>query len=124
MAWPDTVRRGDVDITWFNGTGGGGQHRNKHANCCRMTHRPTGIRSTGQASRERKTNRRDAFNALAKKLIPMMRAAVLDRPGVEELTTRCRTYNFPRQTATDHRTGVQQDLARTLDGDLDPFLLR
>lgn len=122
MAWPETVRRHDVDITWFNGKGGGGQHRNKHANCCRMVHKPTGFKATGQAHRERPANRRDAFDALVKKLLPLMKAAVLDRPGVLEMTERVRTYNFPRQTVTDHRTGKKYDLASTLDGDLDTII--
>ncbi len=120
MAWPETVRRTDFEITWFNGTGGGGQHRNKRANCCRMVHRPTGFRTTGQSHRERPANEREAFRAMSKKLVPLMKAAVLDRPAVVEMTERVRTYHFPRREVIDHRVpGERFNLARTLDGHLD-----
>lgn len=125
MAWPETVRKSDLTITWFNGTGGGGQHRNKHANCCRIVHNPTGFKATGQSHRERPANQREAFAALAKKLVPLMKAAVLDRPGVLEMTQRVRTYNFPRREVIDHRVpGERFNLSRTLDGDLDQIYRR
>lgn len=45
--------RKDFDIDWFSGTGAGGQHRNKHQNCIRITHRETGIRVQCTKHRER-----------------------------------------------------------------------
>jgi protein subunit release factor A len=56
-----SVTKKDLDITWFSGTGKGGQHRNKHQNCCRIKHRDSGVIVTGQESRERKVNLRKAF---------------------------------------------------------------
>lgn len=60
-----SVTKKDFEITWFSGTGGGGQHRNKHQNCCRLKHKDTGIIKTGQAHRERPRNQSDALNAMA-----------------------------------------------------------
>lgn len=59
-----TVTKKDFDITWFSGTGAGGQHRNKHQNSCRLKHRETGIIKTGQSHREREANKREAFEAM------------------------------------------------------------
>lgn len=56
----------DFEVTWFSGTGGGGQHRNKHQNCCRIKHKATGIIKTGQSQRERSANQREALQAIAK----------------------------------------------------------
>ena len=51
-----SITRKDFEITWFGGSGAGGQHRNKHHNCCRIVHKASGIMSTGQGSRSREQN--------------------------------------------------------------------
>jgi len=55
----------DFHLTWFSGTGGGGQHRNKHMNCCRLKHIPSGVVKTGQSNRTRPANQAEALNAIA-----------------------------------------------------------
>lgn len=59
-----SVTKKDLDITFFSGTGAGGQHRNKHQNCVRMYHPDSDVRTTGQSNRERGANLREAFNSL------------------------------------------------------------
>lgn len=59
-----SVTKKDLEISYFSGTGGGGQHRNKHQNCVKMYHKNSGARSTGQSSKERKSNLKEAFNSL------------------------------------------------------------
>lgn len=61
-----SVTKKDLSIEYFSGTGGGGQHRNKHQNCVRMYHKESGARSTGQSSKERRSNLKEAFNNLVK----------------------------------------------------------
>ncbi len=61
-----TVTKKDLTLTWFSGSGGGGQHRNKHANCCRIKHNATGIISTGQSHKDRPSNQKEALQGLAK----------------------------------------------------------
>lgn len=56
-----SVTKKDLDITYFSGTGPGGQNRNKVKNCVRMRHPESGASSTGQSSRDRQHNLRDAF---------------------------------------------------------------
>ncbi len=54
----------DFKLEWYSGSGAGGQHRNKHQNCCRITHIETGLRAQGTESRERPTNQGKAFERL------------------------------------------------------------
>ena len=59
----------DFEIDWFNGTGCGGQYRNKTANCCRITHIATGLRAQATRQRNRVDNQREAFKRLCQMLI-------------------------------------------------------
>jgi len=59
-----SITRKDFTLTWFSGTGAGGQHRNKHQNCCRIKHNESGVINTGQSNRTRVANQREAFTGL------------------------------------------------------------
>lgn len=61
-----SITKKDFDINFFSGTGAGGQHRNKHQNCVRMTHKESGTMSTGQSSRSRESNLKEAFRNISK----------------------------------------------------------
>lgn len=59
----------DFELQWYSGSGAGGQHRNKHQNCCRITHIESGISAIGTESKSRITNQKIAFDRLVKKLL-------------------------------------------------------
>ena len=59
-----SVTKKDLEITYFSGKGGGGQHRNKHKNCVRIKHLESGALVTGQSHKERKSNLKEAFENL------------------------------------------------------------
>lgn len=59
-----SLTKKDFEIHWFSGTGAGGQHRNKHQNCCRLYHPASGVRVTGQSNRDRVANQKEALNNL------------------------------------------------------------
>jgi protein subunit release factor B len=59
-----SLTKKDFEVQWFSGTGAGGQHRNKHQNCCRLYHPESGVRVTGQSHRDRIANQKEAFNNL------------------------------------------------------------
>lgn len=59
-----SITKKDFDISYFSGTGAGGQHRNKHQNCVRMRHVESGVSSTGQSNRDRHANEKEAFNGI------------------------------------------------------------
>lgn len=60
-----SVTAKDFRWTYFNGTGGGGQHRNKHANCVRLFHDPSGASAVAQDQRDKQSNERKAFERIA-----------------------------------------------------------
>jgi protein subunit release factor A len=117
-----SATRKDFDVDWFSGTGGGGQHRNKHQNCCRITHRPTGIRAQSTEYKSREQNKRAAFKVVAKRLVAHVKSTMDDGVGHTRQEETIRTYHAVRGTAKDHRTKLVRPLQATLDGDLDEFI--
>lgn len=59
------VRLRDCEVSYFSGTGAGGQHRNKHMNCVRLYHAPSGVRVMSQDHREKPRNELEAMRRLA-----------------------------------------------------------
>ena len=110
-----THTRDEFRLEWFSGTGRGGQHRNKHQNCCRITHLPTGLRAQSTRHKERVANQRDAFRRLA--------GMLLAQPPEERRTSNevVRTYHFERGVVTDHSSGLTSTPKTVLAGDLDGF---
>lgn len=94
----------DFTLEWYSGTGKGGQHRNKHQNCCRITHNKTGLRATGTSSRERVANQREAFVTLCKRLIAYY-SVPIERRNTSE---RIRNYHEVRNEVHDHASGLKQ----------------
>ena len=87
---------------WFSGTGKGGQHRNKHQNCCRCIHEPTGITANGTSSRSRDDNKRNAF------LVCRARVERHFHKDTERYLAgdeRVRTYHEPDNRVVDHASG-------------------
>lgn len=59
-----SLTKKDFEVTYYSGSGAGGQYRNKHQNCCRIKHIETGIIATGQDERSREQNTKNAFKRL------------------------------------------------------------
>ena len=59
-----SLTRKDFVIEYFNGTGNGGQNRNKVAAACRIHHPASGVLSVCQEERSQKANRERAFTRL------------------------------------------------------------
>jgi peptide chain release factor 1 len=125
MSWPDDVRRLDLRIDYYRGSGKGGQKRNKTSSACRITHIPTGHSASAERSRSQAENRRTAFRSLAATLIALMRAAQ-NAPERTIATERVRTYNQRRDLVTDVRSKeLVWSYRDVLDGDgLDDIVRR
>ena len=88
---------------WFSGTGSGGQHRNKHQNCCRCIHEPTGITATGQTGRSREANKKNAYTSCLSKIQAFFHK---DKERNLAGTERIRTYHEPDNYVKDHASGL------------------
>jgi len=113
---PDAVcdfelRDEDLSLSWYSGSGAGGQHRNKHANCARLTHVPSGITVTAQ-TRSRENSLQQARTALVGRLKAMHAAAQHDelsqqkksQVGSGQRGDKIRTYRLQHDEICDHRT--------------------
>ena len=97
------LNRKDLHFDWFSGTGAGGQHRNKHMNCLRLKHIPTGIRVTAQNARDRVSNERDAMEKLTVRVKSFLHPEVVkERFKAKE---QVRSYREPDNIVKDHASG-------------------
>jgi protein subunit release factor B len=108
------LRRKDFKLEWFSGTGAGGQYRNKHQNCCRITHIETGLMATGQSQRDRPGNQKEAFTALAEKILKHygFRESIPRRIDGEVV----RNYHAERNEVLDKASGLRRPYTQVVDG--------
>lgn len=95
----------DFKIEWFSGTGSGGQHRNRHQNCVRITHIETGMKEQSTEFKSRERNKQTAFERLAKRLVEKIRRD-LEFKKIENNEV-IRNYNEPRNEIHDKETGLK-----------------
>lgn len=108
----------DFEIEWFSGTGSGGQHRNKHQNCVRITHKESGLKQVGQNHRERTRNFNEAFHKLAEKLVlEYFPKTFRERTPSTDLI---RTYNIVENRVVNNKTSKKSSFK---DMDMDEFIL-
>jgi protein subunit release factor A len=88
---------------WFSGTGKGGQHRNKHQNCCRCIHEPTGISANGTGSRSREDNKRQAYVTCLSRIQAHFHK---DKERFLAGEERIRTYHECDNRVVDHASGL------------------
>lgn len=108
------LTRKDFKIEWFSGQGGGGQHRNKHANCCRIRHPETGLSAQSTAHRSRSANQRDAFEALARRILAHYRAREQAASPAKRNARVIRTYHGVRNQVLDHKSGKRGSYKRVV----------
>jgi peptide chain release factor 1 len=117
----------DLRIDVFRSSGPGGQSVNTTDSAVRITHLPTGIVVSCQNEKSQLQNREQAMRILRARLL----AAAEDEASAEasdarrsqvrtvDRSERIRTYNYPENRISDHRTGYKSyDLDRVLDGGL------
>ena len=113
--------------------GPGGQSVNTTDSAVRITHLPTGIVVSCQNEKSQLQNREQAMRILRARLLAAAQeeadaeASSARRSQVRTVdrSERIRTYNFPENRISDHRTGYKAyNLDQVLDGDLGPVLRR
>lgn len=106
---------------WFSGTGKGGQHRNKHQNCCRCIHEPTGIVANGTASRSREDNKHNSYLVC---LARVKQHFHKDTERFRATNDRVRTYHEADNRVYDHASGVKDTYQNVVvKGNIDDMIL-
>ena len=97
------INDSDFRFEWYSGTGKGGQHRNKHMNCCRCIHTPTGITANGTGSRSREDNKRNSLAVCKARIVAHFHKDIERFKASDE---RIRTYHEPDNRVVDHASGM------------------
>jgi peptide chain release factor 1 len=121
----------DLRIDVFRSSGPGGQSVNTTDSAVRITHLPTGLVVSCQNEKSQLQNREQAMRILRARLHALAveeaeaKASAARRSQVRTVdrSERIRTYNFPENRISDHRTGYKAyNLDAVLDGDLGPVV--
>jgi peptide chain release factor 1 len=121
----------DLRIDVFRSSGPGGQSVNTTDSAVRITHVPTGIVVSCQNEKSQLQNKEQALRILRARLLQAAQdtadaeASDARRSQVRTVdrSERIRTYNFPENRISDHRTGYKAyNLDQVLDGDLEPVI--
>jgi peptide chain release factor 1 len=125
------IKAEDLQIDVFHASGHGGQNVQKVATAIRITHKPTGVTAICQDERSQNKNREKAMKVLRARVLALeverqreeVSQARRSQVGSGDRSERVRTYNFPQDRVTDHRTSyTRHNLNAVLDGDIDDLL--
>ena len=126
-----TLDENDLRVDVFRSSGPGGQSVNTTDSAVRITHLPSGIVVSCQNEKSQLQNKEQALRILRSRLLAAAQEAA-DAEASEarrsqvrtvDRSERIRTYNFPENRISDHRTGYKSyNLDQVLDGDLQPVL--
>jgi peptide chain release factor 1 len=123
-----TIDPNDLKIDVYRSSGPGGQSVNTTDSAVRITHLPTGTVVSCQNEKSQLQNKESAMRVLRARLHAMAKetadaqanAARRSQVRTVDRSERIRTYNFPENRISDHRTGYKSyNLDTVLDGELD-----
>jgi peptide chain release factor 1 len=125
------INANDLRIDVYRSSGPGGQSVNTTDSAVRITHLPSGIVVSCQNEKSQLQNKEQALRILRSRLLAAAQeeaereASDARRSQVRTVdrSERIRTYNFPENRISDHRTGFKAyNLDQVLDGDLDALI--
>ena len=121
----------DLRIDVFRSSGPGGQSVNTTDSAVRITHLPTGIVVSCQNEKSQLQNKEQALRILRARLLDAAQASAdaeasdarKSQVRTVDRSERVRTYNFPENRVSDHRTGYKAyNLDAVMDGALDDVI--
>jgi peptide chain release factor 1 len=109
----DEISPNDLRIDVYRSSGPGGQSVNTTDSAVRITHIPTKITVTSQASKSQHKNKDVAMKILASRLYELEAEKISSQVNAlrsesimgGKRSSKIRTYNFPQGRITDHRIG-------------------
>ncbi len=125
------INQADIKVDTYRAGGAGGQHVNRTDSAVRLTHIPTGLVVCCQDERSQIKNRAKAMKVLQARLFESEREKreAQEREqrraqvGTGERAEKIRTYNFPQNRVTDHRTELTlKKLDIVMQGNLDEIV--
>ena len=125
------IHDADLRIDVFRSSGPGGQSVNTTDSAVRITHVPTGIVVSCQNEKSQLQNKDQAMRILRARLLDAAQASAdaetadarKSQVRTVDRSERVRTYNFPENRVTDHRTGFKAyNLDQVMDGALDDII--
>ncbi len=117
----------DLKIETFRSSGAGGQHVNTTNSAIRITHIPTKIVVSCQSGRSQHDNKDKAMRILRARIYQSKKAAEQtdedkkrsEQIGMGKRSEKIRTYNYPQNRITDHRTGISlTNIERIMNGNI------
>lgn len=125
------IRNEDIEWQFMRSSGAGGQSVNKTSSAARLTHKPSGIVIVSRQEKKQEQNRKIALDLLRSQLweieeekkekeLGKARSAI----GRAQRSEKIRTYNFPQNRVTDHRSKQSwYDLSVILEGYLEKMMV-
>jgi len=124
------IRDEDLEWQFMRSSGAGGQSVNKTNSAVRLTHQPSGLVVTARSERSQAQNRQIALELLRSRIWEIEEEKRLQQLGAARSgigramrAEKIRTYNYPQNRVTDHRTKQSwYSLETILAGDLNKLL--
>lgn len=125
------IHENDLRIDVYRSSGPGGQSVNTTDSAVRITHVPTGIVASCQNEKSQLQNKEAAMRILRSRLLEAAQAAAdaeasdarKSQIRTVDRSERIRTYNFPENRISDHRTGFKAyNLDQVMNGALDDVI--
>lgn len=121
----------DLRIDTYRASGAGGQHVNTTDSAVRITHLPSGMVAYCSQEKSQQQNRLKAMRLLQVKIAEEERLKKereeaqtrAEQVGSGDRSERIRTYNFPQNRVTEHRTQMTRyNLDAVMEGNLDEIV--
>ena len=125
------IHENDLRIDVYRSSGPGGQSVNTTDSAVRITHVPTGIVASCQNEKSQLQNKEAAMRILRSRLLEAAQAAAdaeasdarKSQIRTVDRSERIRTYNYPENRISDHRTGFKAyNLDQVMNGALDDVI--